>query len=166
MGILKQYLTPAKHLTAWAVALCLIVQPTNTLAAEPLPELQRYEAALAELKSLDSDWDGIVRGQGDNIRRRLGTVYTPPKCDSPLCSFPIFMEKFIKKNGENVNMDALEEPVAALLTSLNQADFLAYSSVFSDYGNGGGGADYIEQSHSQIKKSIGFMQEIIDVLKQ
>eukprot|EP01041_Mallomonas_annulata_P011320 gene11320-23689_t len=134
--------------------------------SESFPELNRYESALNELKRLDTNWDNIVQGKGDNIRRCLGTVYTPPKCESPLCSFPIFTEKFVRAHLEDLDVDAFEEPNSALLTALNQADFLAYSSVFSEYGNGGGGADYIDLSHKQVKKSIVSMQEIIDVLKR
>ena len=33
----------------------------------------RFSQGLKELQNLDSNWDTIVKGQGDNIRRKLGT---------------------------------------------------------------------------------------------
>mmetsp|Transcript_11953 Transcript_11953/g.12017 ORF Transcript_11953/g.12017 Transcript_11953/m.12017 type:complete len:217 (+) Transcript_11953:152-802(+) len=137
-----------------------------SVAASNFPEMSRYEAGLAELKRLDSNWDRIVQGEGDNIRRCLGTVYTPPKCENPLCSFPTFTEKFIRAHGDELDLEEFEEPSSALLTALNQADFLAYSAIFSEYGNGGGGADYINDSHKQVKKAIDLMQQVIDVIKK
>lgn len=63
--------------------------------------IERWKNAYKELKNLDKNWDQIVNDNrsgtsGDNIRRKLGTVYTPPNCESPLCSFSSFTNKFIK----------------------------------------------------------------------
>lgn len=133
-------------------------------AATP-PVDYKFTNALCELKDLDSNWDDIVRGQGDNIRRRLGTVYTPPKCEPSLCCYETFINKFAKTH-EDIDLEAFEEPSKNLLTALNQADFLAYSSVFSQYGNGGGGADYIDLSHNQVKKAVVYLEEVIKVLSE
>lgn len=63
--------------------------------------MQRWQDAYTELQNLDKNWDKIVNDNrsgtnGDNIRRKLGTVYTPPTCESPLCSFSSFVNKFVK----------------------------------------------------------------------
>ena len=136
------------------------------IANAEFKEIERYQAALVDLEKLDTNWDSIVQGKGDNIRRRLGTVYTPPKCESPLCNFPSFTEKFVKSHIDDLDVDAFEEPSANLLSALNQADFLAYSSVFSEYGNGGGGANFIDLSHKQVEKAINSLHEIIAVLEK
>ena len=47
--------------------------------------IRRFEASLKELTELDNNWISIVRSDGDNVRRRLGTVYSPPKCEPSLC---------------------------------------------------------------------------------
>jgi hypothetical protein len=52
----------------------------------------------------------------------------------------------------------------ALQEALNAADFLAYSAIFSEYGNGGGGKDYIALSRVQIKKAIPVMADLIKVV--
>lgn len=53
----------------------LTALPTNALT-DPA-SMERFEAAQAELVNLDKNWDAIVQKQGDNVRRKLGTVYTP-----------------------------------------------------------------------------------------
>jgi hypothetical protein len=58
--------------------------------------LERFDQAYNNLVDLDKNWSKMK--DGDSIRRRLGTVYTPPKCSSPLCSFASFTEKFVKNN--------------------------------------------------------------------
>ena len=71
-----------------------------------------------------------------------GTVYTPPKCESPLCNFSSFVMRFVQSHPDledSAALSLLEEPLADALEAINQADFLAYSSIFSEYGNGGGG---------------------------
>ena len=52
--------------------------------------IARFTKAAETLSDLDSNWDAVVAGQGDNIRRQLGTVYSPPTCTSPLCSLSHF----------------------------------------------------------------------------
>ena len=127
----------------------------------------RFSQGLKELQNLDANWDGIVKGQGDNIRRKLGTVYSPPVCESPLCGFSNFVPKFVKSH-DDIDLPEFEEPSSDLLEQLNQADFLAYSSVFADYGNGGGqtSEDYIKESRAQVKKAIVSMKKVIDVLEK
>jgi hypothetical protein len=43
---------------------------------------------------------------------------------------------------------------------------LAYSSVFSEYGNGGVGVDYLGDSHKQVQRAKAAMVEIIKAVKQ
>ena len=131
------------------------------------PQISRWKDAYQVLTDLDKNWDKTVKGEGDNVRRQLGTVYAPPKCSSPLCSFNLFVPKFISENANEIdNIDDILEPSSELLEALNQADFLAYSSVFSEYGNGGGGADYIQQSRKQVQRSSIKLKEIIDILEK
>ena len=134
-------------------------------AAIPSDAMQRWKTAASELEALDKDWDTIVKGEGDNVRRRLGTVYAPPKCLPALCSFNLFVPRFIVDNSDDIDMDTFEGPSGELLEALNQADFTAYSAVFSDYGNGGGGANYIEQSRAQVQRSIKVMKQILSQLE-
>lgn len=44
-------------------------------------------------------------------------------------------------------------------------DFLAYSNNFSSYGNGGGGTDYLEESHKAIRPALEAYKEIMQMLK-
>lgn len=92
----------------------------------------RMEKAQATLTNLDNNWEKIVQGQGDNIRRKLGTVYTPPTCESPLCGFPQFVNRFVQNNYDELDIPAFEEPMGQFLEAINQADYLAYSSIFSE----------------------------------
>ena len=134
-------------------------------AAIPSDALARWKTAASELEVLDKDWDNIVRGEGDNVRRRLGTVYAPPKCLPALCSFNLFVPRFITENVDDIDMDTFEGPSGELLEALNQADFTAYSAIFSEYGNGGGGADYLQQSRKQVQRSIKVMKDILNQLE-
>lgn len=45
-------------------------------------------------------------------------------------------------------------------------DFLAYSSVFAGYGNGGGGEDYIGNSRKQVQRAISAMKEVLEVIDE
>ena len=103
----------------------MTVSPAH--AAISKDSLARWTQAYDELKSLDTNWDTIVKGDhdGDSIRRKLGTVYTPPKCDSALCSFADFVPKFMVKNGEDIDIDEFEGPSQDLLLSLNEANSAA-----------------------------------------
>lgn len=53
----------------------LTVLPTHAMI-DPA-SIERFEAARVEFIKLDKNWDTIVLKQGDNVRRKLGTVYTP-----------------------------------------------------------------------------------------
>lgn len=125
----------------------------------------RFVNGLKELENLDTNWDKIVKGEGDNIRRKLGTVYKPPACESPLCGFSNFVPRYVKTH-EDINLAEFDGPSGELLEALNQADFLAYSSIFSEYGNGGGGKDYIDDSRGQVKKAIVAMKKVIEVIEE
>lgn len=52
------------------------------------------------------------------------------------------------------------------LQALNQADFLAYSSIFAGYGNGGSGVDFIEESHKQVQKAITNLEDMIKIIEE
>eukprot|EP01031_Cornospumella_fuschlensis_P042287 gene42287-51638_t len=67
---------------------------------------------------------------------------------------------------EDLDVVEFEEPARELLEALNQADFLAYSSIFSEYGNGGGGADYIKDSHAQVKRAVLLMDDVLKSIEQ
>eukprot|EP01038_Epipyxis_sp_PR26KG_P006018 gene6018-8288_t len=146
--------------------------PSHAVVSSDIEGMTRFESSLVELMTLDRDWEKVLTSggpqspEGDNIRRKLGTVYSPPKCESSLCSFPIFVNKFARAHTDDLDVSAFEEPINKFLEALNQADFLAYSSVFSDYGNGGGGKDYLNDSHNQVKRAIVELKEVIKVLKE
>lgn len=145
-----------------------ITMGSSTMRVEAVDDptsIQRFDKSLLELQDLEKNWDSIVRGEGDNIRRKLGTVYAPPKCQPALCNYQQFISSFAKKHPDDLDIVSFDEPSRELLQAINQADFLAYSSVFSSYGNGGGGVDYLEQSKSQIHKAIELLEEVIRVVK-
>lgn len=137
--------------------------PEFSKASIDQDSISRFKKGYENLKELDENWDTVVKDSGDNIRRVLGTVYSDP-CSSPLCSFPIFVNKFAKANVEDLDLSAFDGPSNELLEALNQADFLAYSSVFSGYGNGGGGEDYIGNSRIQVQRGIVAFKEVLKVI--
>lgn len=138
-------------------------------AIEDIAIIRRFHQAREELATLDKDWDKIVNGDGDNIRRRLGTVYRTDgatRCDRALCSFTLFVEKVARDgHADNLDIVAYEEESRSLLDALNQADYLAYSSIFSDYGNGGHGEDWIGDSHVQVKRALSLMDKVITIIE-
>jgi hypothetical protein len=153
-----------KTMRAFATGLpLLLASPCYAVLNDP-EAFNRFKDAKEELVQLDRNWESVVKSGGDGIRRKLGTVYSPPKCVSPLCSFPTFSEKFVRQHFDDIDMEAFEEPSAELLEALNQADFLAYSSVFADYGNGGGGVDYIDNSRVQVKRALSAITQVVNVL--
>ena len=85
--------------TASIIGLYTVVCPSIIVSAKTsdLRSIDRFQNAYTELISLDKNWDKIVK-DGDSVRRRLGTVYSPPKCESPLCSFAAFTTKFVQNN--------------------------------------------------------------------
>eukprot|EP01031_Cornospumella_fuschlensis_P033341 gene33341-40331_t len=101
--------------------------------------ISRFKQAKLELVDLDNNWDRVVQGKGDN---------------------------FMRSHPEDLNIVEFEEPARELLEALNQADFLAYSSIFSEYGNGGGGADYIKDSHAQVKRAVLLMDDVLKSIEQ
>jgi hypothetical protein len=123
----------------------------------------RFRQALDDLVALDKDWDKLVKNDGDNIRRQLGTVFKPPTCERALCDFDVFVRKYARTH-EDLDLGEYDIIGTEALQVLNQADYLAYSSVFSEYGNGGEGG-YIEKSHDQIKKAIGVFSELVKVVE-
>lgn len=127
--------------------------------------INRLKSSLSELERLDRDW-AKYQSNGDDIRRVLGTVYSPPSCNSPLCSSEAFIQKFIRSNMDELDFEAFDGPSSKYLRALNQADFLAYSSIFAGYGNGGSGVDYIDESHKQVKKAILQLKDMITIVTQ
>lgn len=134
--------------------------------------MQRLKASLVELKRLDKDWTTVtgVAGAGDNIRRVLGTVYSPPNCDSPLCSSDKFVKRFITSHLDDIDLDSFEGPSSQYLEALKNADFLAYSSIFSEFSGGGGigessSAKYVDMSHEQVKKAIVHLTDMLQILE-
>jgi hypothetical protein len=66
-------------------------------------------------------------------------VYKPPVCSSPLCNYQSLIKGFARNHGDEIDLEEYDDKSQELLEALNQADFLAYSALFADYGNGGGG---------------------------
>jgi hypothetical protein len=141
-------------------------QPIVAQALDDKVAVKRFEASLDVLTNLDKNWDSITKGNGDNIRRKLGTVYAPPSCDSPLCNFPNFVTKFVKAHPDDLEVDTFEEPIAEVGEAINQADFLAYSSMFSEYGNGGNGEDFMGNAHTQVQRAIANLKLVVIDLKR
>ena len=113
------------------------------------------------------NWDKKVGSDGDNVRRVLGTVFTPPKCESPLCGFDQFGRDFLRKHYDEIeDVEDYDTQFSAVNEALNAADFLAYSSVFSEYGNGGGGKDYIAMSREQITKAIKSLDNLTSIVNK
>jgi len=132
----------------------------------------RLKASLQELQKLDKDWNSItnIAGAGDNIRRVLGTVYSPPNCDSPLCSSDKFVKRFVTTHLDDIDLDKFDGPSSQYLEALKNADFLAYSSIFSEFSAGGGLGDsssssYIDKSRDQVKVALVNLNEMIKILE-
>jgi hypothetical protein len=163
----------SQNIKSWGRALAIIVSinanivhPNLVIAKlDDMASINRFKASLSELERLDREWTKY-QSNGDDIRRILGTVYSPPSCDSPLCSSEAFVQKFVRGNMDELDFEAFEGPSSKYLRALNQADFLAYSSIFAGYGNGGSGVDYIEESHKQVKKAIVQLKDMISVITQ
>jgi len=161
-----KYRRACKVVTASFIGLSITSSPgINVYALEDAEAMARFQNSYDQLDRLDSSWDEIVKGEGDNIRRKLGTVYAPPTCDSPLCGISTYIPRFVKGHPEDLDISAFEEPAREFLEAYNQADFLAYSSIFSEYGNGGGGADYIKDARNQVKRAKQAMSEVIKAVK-
>jgi len=134
--------------------------------------VHRLEQASAELAALDRDFFQVVGSRGgDGVRAALGTVYKPPKCEPALCNLPTFVEKIITSNPD-IDLDAVEEYARELTTALSQADFLAYSAMFADFGNGGAvygsspqSDHYLDKSRVQIKKAKNDLNLLLKLMK-
>ena len=130
----------------------------------PLPSLalttletgpSRFTQAAMSLKDLNNDWENTVKSDPDNVRRVLGTVFTPPTCSKPLCGFESFCRSYAKAHIDDISdMEEYDTLFLKAQEALTSADFLAYSAVFSEYGNGGGGKDYIQLSRTQVRSAI------------
>lgn len=173
----------SKHLaTSVAINLMLLspvmihMNPSSSYANAAIIDdetsMLRFKASLAELQRLDKDWSTITKaaGAGDNIRRVLGTVYSPPNCDSPLCSSDKFVKRFVTNHLDDIDLDSFEGPSSQYLEALKNADFLAYSSIFSEFSGGGGigdssSANYIDMTRDQVKKAIVNLKDMITILE-
>ena len=141
--------------------------PTVHATGIPSASLLRWTSAYDELQNLNKNWDTIVTGDhdGDSIRRKLGTVYTPPACESPLCSFSNFVPKFMVEYGEDIDIDEFESPSQELLLALNEANSAAYNAIFCPEFANPSAADYIKTSRKQVQRSISNMKQIINILE-
>jgi hypothetical protein len=161
------------HLSASWLVNTAAVPIVPAVHADMGGDVSRIQGAAVELEVLDRDFDAVVRSRGgDGVRARLGTVYKPPVCEPRLCSFPSFMEKFVRSNAENLdNIDALDEPLRKLLEAYTQADFYSYSSNFADFGNGGGlyGSSpqsdaYLDKARAQVKIALTEIRSVIKLI--
>ena len=116
------------------------ISPAYAATVEDRTSLERFEVAYKELVDLDQDWNKIVQktedfdGNGDSVRRWLGTVYKPPVCDRALCSFSSFTQKFVNSNYDSLgDVEAFESIATDINEALTQADFLAYSAIFNEF---------------------------------
>lgn len=141
----------------------------DEIPGSDLRGIARFERARDDLKALDKNWDAVTAKGGDGVRRQLGTAYAPPKCLPALCSWNLFVDKFVRT--DDVDISEFDGPSLELQQALTNADFLAYSSVFSDYGNGGGGsegaggsADLLENSRKQINIAVKALDKLIDIV--
>jgi hypothetical protein len=85
----------------------------STAVIDPV-SVARFRSGYEDLQALDKNWDTAIKDKTgdinpDNIRRVLGTVYKDP-CSSPLCSFTTFINKFVKANGDDLDVSAFDEP--------------------------------------------------------
>ena len=148
------------------VSISLFSQPQISLSSQEDPyTIGSFVNIYNELVKLDQNWDEIVKGQGDNVRRVLGTVYKPPLCESPLCNYQGLIKNYARNHGDELDLDEYIEKSQELLEALNQADYLAYSALFSEYGNGSGGKDYVQDSRKQVKKAIKATDEVIKIIE-
>lgn len=167
-SLTKKYITNF----AMAFAVATSVPTTHSLAhaavTNDVAGLERFQDVRNDLVELDREWDAIAIKGGDEVRRKLGTVYGGEKgCGVSLCGFRQFQERFITSHFDELDFDELEEPAKELIDALNQADFLAYSSNFAEYGNGGGRAsEYIDMSHTQVQKALKSLDTVISLLNK
>lgn len=150
------------------VSIGILIHPQSSIAAskEDPYTVGSFVKIYDELVRLDQNWDQIVKGEGDNVRRVLGNVYKPPVCESPLCNYQGLIKNYAQNHGDEIELDEYDEKSEELLEALNQADFLAYSALFSDYGNGGGGRNYIADSRKQVKKAIVAIDAVIKIIEK
>jgi len=124
----------------------------------------RFTQALESLRTLDKDWGTAVK-EPDDVRRVLGTVYTSAGCTKPLCGFESFVRNYAKSHVDELNdIEEYDTYFLEAQKALTSADFLAYSAVFSEYGNGGGGKDYVELSKVQVEKAIEALTQLNKVV--
>ena len=144
-----------------------ILVSTTVIADVNVNSLQRYLDAKKELIDLEDNWDELTsgKGAGDSIRRKLGTVYSPPKCISPLCSFDVFAEKFMKDSNGDFDVSEFDGPNSELLDALNQANMWAYSANFAGPEQKIPPAQYIKDSRKQVKRAIKAINEVVQVLQ-
>jgi len=130
---------------AIATSPALNVPVATAAVTDDTEGVDRFLKVKSDLTELNQQWDDIATKGGDEIRRKLGTVYGGEKgCSVSLCGYRQFQERFLITHLDEIDFDELEEPAKDLLDALNQADFLAYSANFAEYGNGGGRAsEYI-----------------------
>ena len=170
----KKMMINSKKIASTLVSLSLPLMSMSTFNVNSVHavvqddfSISRLKAVGNSLKDLDANWDKKVGSDGDAVRRVLGTVFTPPRCDVPLCGFEKFGRDFLKNHLDDItDIDAFDTELGKANDFLNQADFLAYSAIFSEYGNGGGGKDYIAESRVQVKKAVTAIDALQTLIQQ
>lgn len=140
----------------------------EVVVGSDLRGVERFIGARDDLRRLDADWSDVVaRRGGDGVRKVLGTVYAPPKCEASLCAWNLFIDKFVRSPDAEFDLSEFDSKSLQLQQAISSADFLAYASVFADYGNGGGSGgskELLEDARKQVQVAIAALDDLIKVV--
>lgn len=85
------------------------------------------------MKDVESKWDDTVKGEPDNVRRVLGTVYSQTGFMRPQCSFGASVRNYANDHMDyNSGMEEYDIQFLKAQEALTSADFLASSAIFSE----------------------------------
>lgn len=135
-------------------------------AAESKPSSREYEqqivAGYDKLEELLAKWDKL-EDHGDAVRRYLGTVGTKSPLFKLDRAFRCIREDIFAGEERYADLDALEfaEQSQAVLDGIKNSDFLAYSSIFSSYGNGGDDINLVNSSKDQVVETIRMYKDLL-----
>ena len=138
-------------------------------AAESRPTSLEYEqqilAGYDKLEELVLKWDKL-EDHGDAVRRYLGTVGTKSPLFKLDRAFRCIREDIFAGEERYADLDALEfaEQSQAVLDGIKNSDFLAYSSIFSSYGNGGDDINLVNSSKEQVVETIRIYKDLLKYL--